>query len=119
MVIAGGALLLLHKKPTTSNPATNQSQTSQNSADTITFDGNTFSPAAITVKSGTTVTIKNTSSQDMAMDSDPHPVHTDDTDLNVGDVAPGQSKTFTVEKKGSFGYHDHLDPTVAGRITIQ
>ena len=117
----------MHKSSTkTTTPTSNQSQSStssstpsQSAADTITFDGNQFSPATLTVKAGTMVTIKNTSSQDVQMQSNPHPSHTDDSDLNVGLVAAGQSKTFTVTKKGTFGYHNHLDPGIQGKITIE
>lgn len=125
VVIVGGGYALLHKSSYKS-PSVNSSQSqssssssNQNTQNTISFDGNQFSPASITVKSGTTVTIKNTSSQDLQMDSNPHPVHTDDTDLNVSLVSPGQSITFTVTKTGTFGYHDHLDPSIQGKITIE
>lgn len=130
VVVIVGGYLLMHKsssKTVTTTPSTSsQSQSSsstpasnQSAADTITFDGSQFSPATLTVKSGTMVTIKNTSSQDVQMQSNPHPTHTDDTDLNVGLVAAGQSKTFTVTKTGTFGYHDHLDPGIQGKITIE
>ena len=133
IVIIGGGYLVFHKSPSktpaanssTSQPPSSNSATDQSSnppaassAATITFDGSQFSPATLTVRSGSTVTIKNASSQDLQMDSNPHPIHTDDTDLNVGLVSAGQSKTFTATKTGSFGYHDHLDPGIMGQITI-
>ena len=119
-LLAVVGFLVFHKSPAKQSGSTSsQSSSSSQSADTITFDGSSFSPASLTVKSGTTITIKNTSSDDLAFDSNPHPVHTDDTQLNMGDVAPGQSKTFTVTKTGTFGYHDHLDPGLGGSITIQ
>ena len=52
----------------------------------------------------------------MQFDSDPHPVHTDDTELNVGHVEPGGSMTFTVNKTGTHGYHNHLNPGDTGTI---
>ncbi|HEY4964549.1 MAG TPA: cupredoxin domain-containing protein, partial [Candidatus Saccharimonadales bacterium] len=128
IVIGGGGYLALHKSSSTTPMSTTSSSTSpsqdstpttnQSASDTITFDGSKFSPATITVKSGTTVTIKNTSANDMRLNSNPHPVHTDDVDLNVGLVSAGQSKTFVATKVGSFGFHDHLDPSIQGRITI-
>ena len=122
IVLGGGGYLALHNSPS-KTPTSSQSQnstpvTNQSTSNTINFDGSKFSPATLTVKSGTTVTIKNTSSNDVQMESNPHPVHTDDIDLNVGLVSAGQSKTFIVIKTGSFGYHDHLDPSIQGRITI-
>lgn len=130
VVLGGGAYLLMHKKkspepgPLTSNTQNSsnnagESSSANNAAATITYSDNGFSPSKITVKAGQTVAIKNTSSHDMQFDSDPHPVHTDDTDLNVGVVSPGQTMTFTPTKKGAFGYHNHLNPSDTGTIIIQ
>lgn len=132
LVLAVGAFALTRKSskpaPATTTGASSQTVTQsagtspsseQSSAATITYSDNGFSPAKLTVQSGSTVTIKNTSSQPMQLDSNPHPVHTDDTDLNVGLVEPGQSKTFTVHKTGTFGYHNHLNPSDTGTIVIQ
>lgn len=133
IVVAGVVALTVNNNSSSNNnsqPAANnsnqssssgadQSSTATPAAATITFDGNGFSPDTVTVKSGNTVAIKNASSQDISFNSDPHPVHTDDTDLNVGIVSPGDTKTFVVTKTGSFGYHDHLDPSFTGNIVIQ
>lgn len=128
IVIGGGGYLALHKSPSNTATSTTNSLSSQSpnaspatnpsTSNTIIFDGSKFRPTTLTVKSGTTVTIKNTSSTDVQMQSNPHPVHTDDIDLNVGLVSAGRSKTFIVTKIGSFGFHDHLDPGIQGRITI-
>lgn len=125
ILIAVGAWFILKPGQKTSNTNTQTSQntssggSSQNAPDTIVYDGNGFSPSTLTVKAGTKVTIKNTSSEALQMDSNPHPVHTDDTDLNVGAVDPGGSQAFTVTKTGTFGYHNHLDPSQQGTIIIQ
>ncbi len=131
IVVVIGVFAVMHKSSyksgsngSSSSSSNSSSSSSSNtgsnvpSAATITYDGNGFSPANVTVKSGDTVTVKNTSSQDVQFDSDPHPVHTDDPDLNLGSVAPGQSGSFKVTKTGSFGYHNHLDPSQTGNITI-
>lgn len=125
ILVAAGGYLATHKNkavPTVNSQSSSQSTAAQNStvaAATITYDGSSFSPSSITVKSGDKVEIKNTSSSDVQFQSNPHPIHTDDTDLNVGVVGPGQSSTFTVTKTGTFGYHNHLDPSQGGSITIQ
>ncbi len=126
IVIGGGAAYVtLHRSASTAPSSTptqsrsNGAATGQTSAATITYSSQGFSPSLLTVPSGSTVTVKNTSSEQLQLDSNPHPVHTDDTDLNVGAVAPGQSKTFVVTKKGTFGYHNHLAPGDQGRITIE
>jgi len=107
---------------TSSQPATSNSgqpASDQSSGATITYSDNGFSPATLTVKAGTKVTIKNTSSRDMQFDSDPHPAHTDDPELNVGIVSPGQSMTFTVTTTGTHGYHNHLNPSDTGTIVVR
>ena len=107
------------KSTDTSSDAASDDKASS-SAVTITYDGTTFTPNTVSVKSGDMVTVKNASaSADLDFDSDPHPVHTDDTDLNAGEIDPGKSKTFTVTKKGAFGYHNHEDPSQHGNITIE
>lgn len=131
-VIGGGAFALTRKSKTNNTPATSistpassstsqSSNTSQPSASvaTITYGNSGFSPSTITVKAGSTITIKNNSSGDLQFDSDPHPVHTDDPELNVGAVAPGQSMTFTVSEKGTHGYHNHLNSSDTGTIVVE
>lgn len=137
-LVAGGVVFAMNKKDkkpssTTSTTDTNQaaSTTPSNSTTnnttgsttseeaTITYSNDGFSPSTLTVKSGTRITIKNTSDHDMQFDSDPHPVHTADTELNVDMVGAGQTATFTVTKKGTFGYHNHLNPNQTGTIVVQ
>jgi plastocyanin len=105
-----------------SSSAPSSAATSQNAVTataTITYSENGFDPKTVTVKMGETVAIKNDSSDTLQFDSDPHPQHTDNTELNVGVVNPGQAKTVTLNKTGTFGYHNHLNPTDKGSITVQ
>lgn len=105
---------------TANSSSTTTSSSSQSSApNTITYTDNGFSPSVLTVKSGTTVTIKNSSSQPLQFDSNPHPQHTDDPELNVGEVAPGASTTFTVTTTGSHEYHNHFSSADGGTIIVQ
>jgi plastocyanin len=109
-------------KPATGTPTqqtVSQAHATTPAAATITYDGVTFAPQLTTVKSGDVVKVTNQSQSDLDFDSDPHPIHTDDPDLNAGPIAPGQSKTFTVTKKGQFGFHNHLDSSQHGNITIE
>lgn len=121
-VVVGGAIFAVSQRPSgtpaaTPSPAPN-TQNAQAAA-TITYSANGFSPATTTIKSGQSVTFKNTSSSEVQVDSDPHPIHTDNEDLNVGTIAPGQSKTVVLTKKGAFGFHNHLNPGNTAHITIQ
>lgn len=121
LVVIIGGYFVLHKTPASTPTAASStaSGTSQTSAATITYANNGFGPSPIMVKSGDTVTVNNTSSVELQLESDPHPIHTDDIDLNVGLVSAGQTKTFTVTQKGTFGFHNHLKPSDRGSITIQ
>lgn len=115
---AAGAYLMTQKNAgAPSNSSTSDSNKSATA--TITFSSNGFSPSSVTVKSGDTVAIKNTSSDNLEFDSNPHPVHTDNQELNVGSVAPGQTMTFTVTTKGTYHYHDHLDANKGGTIVVE
>ena len=51
--------------------------------------------------------------------NNPHPIQTDDPDLNVEAIAPGKSITVILTKKGTFGFHNHLNPSDKAKITIQ
>lgn len=86
---------------------------------TITFNGNGFAPATTAVTSGQAVTFTNASDRPVQVDSDPHPAHTDNADLNVGTIAAGASRVVVLSKKGSYVFHNHLDASERGTITIQ
>lgn len=128
-VLAGGAILIGNMQKEDKNgssSSTSQNNTSsgdnQSSGEvtaTITFDGNNFNITENTIKSGDKVKIVNSSQTDLEFDSDPHPVHTDNKELNVDMVAPGESKTFTITKTGTWGFHNHLNASQRGSITVQ
>jgi plastocyanin len=126
VVVIGGAIgayaMTQKDAGAPSNPSTSDSDKKDSDkkiAATITYSDSGYSPSTITVKSGDTIAIKNTSSSEMQFDSDPHPVHTDDEELNAGPVAPGQTITFTVTTTGTYGYHNHLNPSDSGTIVIK
>lgn len=129
-IIGGGIVALAHKdnksskssttsatsrSSTSPRPSSNQSATEN----TITYSDNGFSPATLTVTSGTKITIKNNSSGPLQFDSNPHPQHTDDPELNVGPIEPGSSATVTVTQTGSHAYHNHLNASDTGTIIVE
>jgi len=65
------------------------------------------------------VTFNNNSAVAIQLQSNPHPLHTDNSELNIGTIAPDQSKTATLTKTGTFGFHNHLNPSERGTITIR
>lgn len=106
-------------KTTVAPSATPAGSSEASTQPTIRFTDSGFSPATLTVKVGATVTIRNDSDRTVDFSSDPHPTHTLYPFLNAGDIAPGKSATVTVPRAGSFGYHDHLNPSMKGTIVAQ
>ena len=124
LVIGGGYLFLnkdsVYKSSDNSNGTTIvKTNTDVKLAATIIYSNNGFSPSTTSVKAGDVVAVSNTSTSDLQMQSNPHPAHTDDTDLNVGVVKTGATKNFSVTKTGTFGFHNHLNPSDTAEITIQ
>ena len=90
---------------------------------TITITSAGVSPRDLVVARGTRVTFVNNDGVGHDMNSDPHPAHTSCTDMNVGNVSPGQNRqTDVLNIARTCGYHDHNQPSNAnlqGTITIQ
>ena len=125
IVIAGGVWALTSTKDTTAPAATgnnNSSQSSSNDSEvaaTITYGNDGFSPSTTTVKSDQKVKIVNQTNEVIEFASDPHPTHTINPELNTNDIAPNGSAVITVTKKGSWGYHNHYDPSKTGRLIVE
>jgi plastocyanin len=93
-------------------------------ARTITITASGATPRQLTVAVGTRVLFVNNDSRPHSMNSDPHPEHTDCTELNqVGFLNPGQTKeTGNLNTPRTCGFHDHDNPFTAslqGRIVVQ
>ncbi|MDZ4225407.1 MAG: cupredoxin domain-containing protein [Candidatus Andersenbacteria bacterium] len=90
-------------------------------AEEVTVDiGDTgFTPATVTVAAGTKVTFVNNGQAAHWPASDPHPVHTDlpGFDAKHG-LQTGEEYSFVFDKVGSWGFHDHLNPTLTGEIVV-
>jgi plastocyanin len=101
---------------------------------TILYTASGFSPATLTVKAGTAVVFKNDSASDFWPASAIHPTHRvypgsgiekcgTAEEGNIFDacrpLGPGTSYTFTFNQKGTWKYHDHLNPSKTGTIVVQ
>jgi plastocyanin len=108
--------------PTPTNPG---SGSPGPSGATITIGTNgAVNPSQVQISVGQSVTFVNNNSTSHEMASDPHPAHTDCSQMSaVGFLAPGQTKltnAFTTAR--TCGFHDHNRAEVAaltGRIVIQ
>ncbi len=102
---------------------------------TVTYDGKSYSPQNVTIKKGGTVTWKNTSSGNMWVASAQHPTHTvyDGTSRSAHcaagytgatpfDQCKGEAKgvdySFKFDKVGDNGYHDHINASAFGKVTV-
>lgn len=102
---------------TTQQPnSTNEATIEQN---VVTLTRNGFSPSTLTVKAGTKVTWINKSGSQAAVNSNPHPIHTSYSPLNLGSFSDGSTLILTFDKAGTYGYHNHLNPSQSGTIIIQ
>lgn len=102
-------------------PGTNTSQSPQPTTMTVVLSASAMTPASPTITNGTTIIFQNNDSRTHQIASDPHPAHTDLAGFDLV-IPAGSSKTFTFNKPGNWGYHDHLNPTAAafqGTITVQ
>jgi plastocyanin len=74
-----------------------------------------FTPSQISVDKGGTVTWTNN-------DSVTHTVVDDLSNVggpNSGDIAPGNTYSFTFNKTGSFQYHCSIHPSMRGTIVVK
>lgn len=102
---------------TTQNEQTGTTNPSTDAA-TITFTDAGFSPTTLTVKKGTKVTVVNSSSSSVQFSSDDHPTHLEDPEINMSELAPGESGSFTATTVGTHGFHDHIDDSKTGTLVV-
>ena len=113
-------LFFASKKRTPYGAAYNPQVTTQSSGQTtITATSAGFQPGNITIKTGDTVIWNNQSGNTSNISSSPHPAHTDYPPLNLGNIAPGASVSLVFPTAGTYKYHNHLNPSQYGSITVQ
>jgi plastocyanin len=121
VLIAALAVALTRKSNTNnSQTQTTHTQTASNSnnnqsSGTIDIRNMMFTPSQITVAKGGTVTWTNN-------DTTTHTVVDDLSNVggpSSGDIAPGQTYSFTFNKTGSFQYHCKIHPSMRGTIVVK
>lgn len=123
LLLAGLVGITLFLSEGYSKQQASQIDTERNTAATVSYDGTTFIPQTLTVSAGMLVTFDNTSERPMWVASDTHPTHElypeFDTAISSGrPPAPGEDSSFTFERKGTWKYHDHNNPTATATIVI-
>ena len=99
----------------------------------ITITSSGFSPNRLEINAGESVTFINQDSNEHWPASDVHPTHTvypgsdkkkcgTSEEKNIFDACKGldnsEEYSFTFNEKGSWNYHDHLRPSLAGIIIV-
>lgn len=101
----------------------------------INYTDSGFEPQNVEISRGTTITFRNNSSRTMWPASAQHPTHTVYDDTSLGDHCSGVSAeapfdsckalgsgteySFTFNKTGQWGYHNHVNAQHVGGITVQ
>ncbi len=85
---------------------------------TINYTNAGFPSETFMVKAGGTVTVKNNSDHDLEFSSGSHPTHTDEPELNMDVLRPGESGSFKVTKVGTWSFHNHLKEHDAGSLMV-
>lgn len=78
----------------------------------VLIKGMAFSPAALTIKAGDTITFTNE-------DSAPHTATAGDGAFDTGRLGKGQSATVTVSAAGAHAYICKIHPSMKGTVTAQ
>jgi len=86
-------------------------KTSAQGTQAVTIAGFAFSPAALTIEAGTTVTWTN-------QDSATHTATADDGSWDTGDIAQGASVSITFDTPGTFTYHCAIHTYMVASITV-
>lgn len=114
--------------PDAADPITEDSEPQET---TVTYTTSGFSPATVTVDSGTTVTFVNESGRAMWVASGVHPTHSvyDGTSLSqhcpdpdnssFDQCAAGNTYSFTFDRAGTWGYHNHQGPQHTGTVIVE
>lgn len=78
-----------------------------------------FSPKDITVKAGTTVVWVNKTGKPATVSSNDHPTHRLHPFLNLGEFPSNSSLQVAFDEVGTYGYHNHLNASETGTVTVE
>jgi len=136
IIVLGGFLFLQSgNTPEQSVPeASTPSPLENGESITVTYTNSGYVPKEVTISQGTRVIFQNQSNLFMWTATAIHPTHTIYPGSSIlkcgaqeqpmifdacGSVAPGESWSFAFQEVGSWRYHDHLNISKTGKITVQ
>jgi plastocyanin len=82
------------------------------SGNSVSIKNFAFSPASLSVNTGTAVTWTND-------DSTAHTVTADDGSFNGGPLEPGKTYSFTFTKAGTYKYHCSIHPQMVAEVVVK
>lgn len=86
----------------------------------VTIANGKFTPQTTSVLVGSAVEFVNSDAAPHWVESDPFPSATSMPKLNAkAATAPGESFIAVMDKVGTFTYHDKLNPTITGTISVR
>ena len=124
LITAGVAYGVLSKNYDTYSSDTDSSDTEIAANDNskiynISYTDSCYDPETTTINKGDTVVFTNNSSSKMWPASDNHPSHTKYPEFDAKrSIANGETYSFTFEKSGTWGMHDHIKDSCEGSITV-
>lgn len=87
---------------------------------TVTYTNDGFSPSTITITQGDTVRFINDSNRGFHPASNDHPNHTIYPGFDANDeIDPGGSYSFTFDRVGTWGYHNHELEGHTGTVVVE
>lgn len=104
------------------------SSPAEETVNVVTYSDVGYTPKTITIKAGESIMFKNQSPKSMWPASAKHPTHRDypTTGGCIGStfdacrgVPPGESWAFTFDIRGSWKYHNHLNPGNTGTVVVE
>lgn len=115
VLIAGFAINSSQDKPNN----TTESDSKPPNNRTVIILADKFTPQELTIKKGETVTFINRDSDDRWPASDDHPSHQRYSQFDPKHaLAPGEKWSFTFDRSGTWEYHDHIYPSLTGKIKV-
>jgi len=105
-IVAALMLVALAAVVSLGSPGTARAQDS--SVDIVDF---AFNPSSITVEAGSTVTWTNSGNA-------PHTVTADDGAFDSGELANGETFSFTFDEPGTYSYHCDIHPDMVAEVIV-
>jgi plastocyanin len=102
----------------TSEPAEDMNSNNEATEIVINYTDNGFDPSTLEVSVGDVVKVVNDSSSPLQFSSDEHPVHTDNPELNMTTLQPGENGSITITQSGEWGIHNHTRPEHMATLNV-